>query len=64
MEVSQHIMRINNIIGELTEELHTMQDEGHINHNPPAFVSLNDMEMNAIEFRKAILQDEEIKGRP
>ena len=64
MKVSEHILLINKEVGIITEsvqrlykEIQTMQSEHHTQNNAPAWKALSDIELDLVEFREVILED-------
>jgi len=57
MKVSEHIERINQCVSVLMQEIQAMHKEGHTQNNAPAWSALNDIELDIIELRNAILED-------
>lgn len=57
MEASQHIIRLNQIIKALTDELHIIDNEGHISTYNESWELLNDIELDIDMLRKFILKE-------
>ena len=57
MKVSEHIMRLNKIIQELTEELHYINNDGHLSGYNDSWKLLNDIELDIHELRTFMLEN-------
>lgn len=57
MEVSEHIVRLNKIIKALTDEIHLLNNEGHLPETGEHWGLLNDIELDLQELRTYILEE-------
>jgi len=56
MKPSEHIIRLNKIMQLLTEELHYINNDGHLSGYNKSWELLNDIELDMHELRTYILE--------